>query len=282
VTFLRDLNLLYPSGKFTPPPGEKVAVIGGGNVAMDCARSARRLGYKEVMVVYRRTEKEMPADNEEIRDAKHEGIEFHFLTHPIRLEIRDEKVTGLTCIRMELGAPDSSGRRRPVEVKGSEFFVPCDIVIPAIGQATDFGLLSEDFSVKTTRWGTIEVDEATLMTSREGIFSGGDCVTGPKALIDAMGQGIHAAHSIGQYLRGERMGFPESEQIIRALKSMNLPQSPVNRVGKKPRHHLEMRSPDERVADFDEIECGYQPEAAIREAERCLRCYRIAMFVTEE
>ena len=282
VTFLRDLNLLYPSGKFTPPAGETVAVIGGGNVAMDCARSARRLGYKKVIVIYRRTEKEMPADNEEIRDAKHEGIEFHFLTHPIRLEIKDEKVAGLTCIRMELGAPDSSGRRRPLEVKGSEFFMPCDIVIPAIGQATDLSPLSEDFPIKTTRWGTIEVDEATLMTSQRGIFSGGDCVTGPKALIDAMGQGIHAAHSIDQYLRGEKMGFPESEQIFRMLKSMNLPQSPVNRVGKKPRCHIEMRSPDERVADFNEIECGYLPEEAMHEAERCLRCYRIAMFVTEE
>lgn len=282
VTFLRDLNLLHPRGEFAPPEGKHVVVVGGGNVAMDCARSARRLGYPRVSVVYRRTEKEMPADNEEIRDAKLEGIEFHFLTHPIRLETAAEKVTGVTCIRMELGEPDASGRRRPVEVKGSEFLLACDIVIPAIGQATDLSLIGGDMPIKTTKWGTLEVDEDTLMSSRAGIFSGGDCVTGPKALIDAMGQGIHAAHSIDLYLRGEQMGPPESEKIFRMLKAMDLPQSPVNRVGNKPRRHLEPRPAEERVADFNEIEGGYMPKEAIREAERCLRCYRIAMFVTEE
>lgn len=282
VTFLRDLNLLYPQGKFQKPEGGHVVVVGGGNVAMDCARSARRLGYKKVSLVYRRTEKEMPADNEEIRDAKNEGIEFHFLTHPIKLEIKGGKVTGTTCIRMELGEPDSSGRRRPVEVKGSEFPLECDIVIPAIGQATDFSIFSGDFPVKTTKWGTVDVDENTLMTNQDGIFAGGDCVTGPKALIDAMGQGIHAAHSIDLYLKGEKMGMPESERIFTMLKAMKLPQSPVNRVGNKPRCHPEMRPADERVADFDEIECGYSPDEAIHEAERCLRCYRIAMFATEE
>ena len=282
VKFLRDLNILHPVGEFKPPKGSHVAVIGGGNVAMDCARSAKRLGYAKVSILYRRSEKEMPADAEEIRDAKHEGIEFHFLTHPKGMEIKKGKVTGLTCVRMKLGKPDASGRRRPEEISGSDFLMPCDIVIPAIGQVTDFSLFTEDFPVEQTKWGTVVVDEETMMTSQKGIFAGGDCVSGPKALIDAMGQGLHVAHCIDQFLHGEEVRMPESERIFRLLKIMDLPQSPVNRVGKKPRSHLEMRPAEERISDFEEIECGYTPEEAIREAERCLRCYRIAMFVTEK
>ncbi len=282
VSFLRDMNTLYPQGKFVPPKGRHVVIVGGGNVAMDCARSAIRLGYEKVSVVYRRTENEMPANHEEIRDAKLEDVNFHFLTHPIRLEIKNKKVTGLTCIKMELGEPDASGRRRPVEVKGSEFLLKCDVVIPAIGQATDFALFADDFPVKTTRWGTIETDEETLMSSQDGVFAAGDCVSGPKALIDAMGQGIHAAHSIEMYLRGEKMGLPENELIFRLLKAMDLPKSPVDRIGGQLRCDLVQRPVKERVKDFDEIESECTPEEAIHEADRCLRCYRIAMFVTEE
>ena len=282
VDFLRDMNTLQPRGEFKPPEGRHVVVVGGGNVAMDCARSAVRLGYPQVSVVYRRTEKEMPADHEEIRDAKLEGVNFHFLTHPIRLEIKDGKVTGMTCIKMALGEPDASGRRRPVEVEGSEFLLACDVVIPAIGQATDFSFSSDDFSIKSTKWGTVAVDEDTLMSSQPGIFSSGDCVTGPKALIDAMGNGIHAAHSIDLYLRGEKMGLPESERLYRMIKAMALPESPVDRVGDEIRCDLDQRPVEERICDFNEIEQGCSPETAIREAQRCLRCYRVAMFVTEE
>jgi formate dehydrogenase (NADP+) beta subunit len=282
VTFLRNLNLLYPRNKFLPPEGEHVVVIGAGNVAMDCARSARRLGYPRVSVVYRRTEKEMPADAEEIRDAKDEGVEFHCLTHPVKLQATNSRVVGLTCVRMELSEPDSSGRRRPVELKGSEFFLECDVVIPAIGQATDFSMFGADFPLKTTKWGTVEADEGSLMSSQEGVFSGGDCVTGPKALIDAMGQGLHVAHSIDLYLRGEKMSAPEGQRMFRMLKAMDLPCSPMNRTGNKPRSHPEMRPVKERIGDFEEIESGYSPKEAIAEAERCLRCYRMAMFVTEE
>jgi formate dehydrogenase beta subunit len=282
VTFLRDMNTLYPKGEFVLPEGRHVVVVGGGNVAMDCARSAVRLGYEKVSIVYRRTENEMPADHEEIRDAKLEDVKFHFLTHPTRLETKDGKVVGLTCIKMELGEPDASGRRRPVEVEGSEFMMPCDIVIPAIGQATDFSFISDDFPVKTTKWGTVATDEDTLMSSQDGIFSAGDCVSGPKALIDAMGQGIHAAHSIDLYLRGQKMGLPESELMYRLVKAMDLPATPVDRTGGQTRCYLDQRPVEERVKDFEEIESSCNPEDAIHEAERCLRCYRIAMFVTEE
>ncbi len=126
------------------------------------------------------------------------------------------------------------------------------------------------------------MDEETMMTSRAGVFAGGDCVSGPKALIDAMSQGLYVAHCIDQYLRGEKMRMPENERMFRMIKAMDLPQSPVTRVGKKPRCLLEIRPVEERITDFNEIECGYTPEEAIREAERCLRCYRIAMFVTEK
>jgi len=282
VKFLRDLNTLHPIGEFVPPEGSHLVVVGGGNVAMDCARSAKRLGYAKVSLVYRRTEKEMPADAEEIHDAKQEAIEFNFLTHPIGLEIKEGKVTGLTCVRMELGPPDASGRCRPVEIKGSEFLLKCDIVIPAIGQVIDLSLFNEDCPVETTKWGTIVSDEETMMTCVDGIFAGGDCVSGPKALIDAMSQGLHVAHCIDQYLSGKKMSVPENERMFRLIKAIDLPESQVNRVGKKERCQLKSRPVEERVADFEEIECGYKPREAIREAERCLRCYRIAMFVTEK
>jgi formate dehydrogenase beta subunit len=183
---------------------------------------------------------------------------------------------------MELGEPDASGRRRPVEVRGSDFLMACDIVIPAIGQVTDFSSFTSDFPVETTRWGTIKVDEETMMTSQDGIFAGGDCVSGPKSLIEAMAQGLHAAHCLDQYLRGEKMNLPENERMFRLIKAMGLPQSPVNRVGRKARCQIEMRPVEERISDFHEIEGGYTPEEAIREAERCLRCYRMAMFLTEK
>lgn len=281
VEFLRDLNLLHHRGEFPKPEGSRVVVVGGGNVAMDCARSARRLGYTDVRVIYRRTEKEMPADEEEIEAAKEEGVQLDFLTNPVKLHHQDGRVTGLTCVRMELGEPDPSGRRRPVVIDGSEFQLDCDIVIPAIGQSTDLSMLENDFPLETTRWGTIVVDEETLMTSQDGVFAGGDCVSGPKALIDAMGHGLHAAHCMDQYLRGEKMSMPEQERMFRLLAQMSLPKPKMDRVGMKHRRHLETRSVDDRITDFDEVESGYKPKEAIQESLRCLRCYRIAMFVTE-
>jgi formate dehydrogenase beta subunit len=281
VQFLRDLNLLHHLGKFDRPDGDRVVVIGGGNVAMDCARSAKRLGFSDVRVIYRRTEKEMPADEEEIEAAKEEGIAFDFLTHPVKLEIREGRVLGLTCVRMELGEVDASGRRRPVVKEGSQFLHECDVVIPAIGQGTDLSLFPDDLTLETTRWGTIVVDGETLMTSLDGVFAGGDCVSGPKALIDAMGHGLHAAHCMDQYLRGEKMSMPEPERMFRMLAAMSLPKPLMDRVGMKHRRHLDIRSVDERVTDFLEVERGYKPEEAIQEAGRCLRCYRIAMFVSE-
>lgn len=282
VTFLRQIALLQPKGEFVPPEGKHVVVIGGGNVAMDCARSARRLGYPKVSLVYRRTEKEMPANVVEVREAKEEGIEFQVLTHPVKLEARDRKVTGLTCVRMELSEPDASGRQRPVEVKDSGFLLDCDVVIPAIGQSTETSMFKEDFPVKLTKWGTVEVNEDTLMSCQDGVFSGGDCVTGPKVLIEAMRQGRHAAYSIDLYLGGKKMTEPENYHTFRMIKSMKLPEVPADRVGKNPQIHPEMRPPEERIGDFGEVESSFTPEQAMAEASRCLRCYRLGMYMTEE
>jgi formate dehydrogenase beta subunit len=171
-------------------------------VAIDCIRSSFRLGKPDVNLVYRRTKKEMPADPVEIHDAEEEGVTFHYLCNPIRILAKEGKVTGVECIRMELGEPDESGRRRPVPVMGSEFVIETDILIPAIGQAIDLSFLKENDGVKTTKRSTLAVQEGTFQTSREGIFSAGDCVTGPDVLVRAAGHGKRSAEKIDLFLRG--------------------------------------------------------------------------------
>lgn len=180
--------------------GKRVAVIGAGNVAVDCARVALRLG-KEVILVYRRTEKEMPARVEEVRNAKEEGVIFKLLTQPIKI-IADEKgfVKGLECIKMELGSPDESGRRRPVTVKDSNFILDVDTVIVAIGQNPNPLLPKLTTEIKTNNDGTIRVDR-NFMTSIPGVFAGGDIITGADTVISAMGAGKKAAGEIDKYIK---------------------------------------------------------------------------------
>lgn len=202
--FLIRVNLMkaYRFPEYATPikVGGRVAVIGGGNVALDAARSALRLGGK-VQVVYRRTEKEMPARLEEIKNAKEEGIEFIFLATPIRF-LGDEKgwVNRMECIRMRLGEPDASGRRRPVPVKGSEFMIEADTVVVAIGQRPNPLAVRDAKEVNVTEWGTIEVNPETQETSMKGVYAGGDIVTGNATVISAMGAGKRAAHTIHKYL----------------------------------------------------------------------------------
>ncbi|OQX84545.1 MAG: hypothetical protein B6D63_04275 [Candidatus Latescibacteria bacterium 4484_7] len=182
-----------------PNLGEKVAVIGGGNTAMDVCRTSVRLGSKEVVVLYRRTEREMPAAHEEVEEAREEGVRFEFLTAPTIISKKDDKLE-LECIRMELGEPDESGRRRPVPIEGSEFKITADTCIMAIGQKVE-NVMAEQVGVETTRWGTFEVDEDTLTTNVEGIFAGGDCETGPDDAIKAIAAGKKAAYFINRYLK---------------------------------------------------------------------------------
>ena len=205
--FLTRVNLMkaYLPGSDTPiQHARRVAVVGGGNVAMDAARCAKRLGAEEVFIVYRRSEKELPARAEEVEHAKEEGIAFHLLNNPTKILGDDQgNVTGMECVRMELGEPDASGRRRPVEVPGSEFVLEVDSVIMAIGTSPNPLIKSTTQGLETQKWGGIIVNEETGLTSRERVYAGGDAVTGAATVILAMGAGKTAAQAIHKALSGE-------------------------------------------------------------------------------
>jgi glutamate synthase (NADPH/NADH) small chain len=191
--------------------GRKVVVIGGGNVAMDAVRTAKRLGAEEATLVYRRSRTEMPAREEEIKHAEEEGIIFKLLCNPVRyLGTEDGWVKGVECIRMELGEPDDSGRRRPVPIKGSEFVIECDVAIPAIGTRANPLLSSATPDLKLNKWGYIEADE-NGRTSKEGVWAGGDIVRGAATVILAMGDGKKAAAAIDRWVR-EQAGLPQLPQ----------------------------------------------------------------------
>ncbi|MDH5419122.1 MAG: FAD-dependent oxidoreductase, partial [Candidatus Bathyarchaeota archaeon] len=203
--FLIRVNLMkaymFPGYDTPIRVGKKVAVIGGGNVAMDSARCSLRLGAEEVWIVYRRSREEMPARIEEVENAEEEGIKFKFLTVPVRF-LGDESgwVTGMECIAMKLGEPDESGRRRPIPIKGSEFVMDMDTVVIAIGQTPNPIIQRTTKGLKTTRHGTIVVKEKTGKTSKKGVYAGGDVVSGAATVISAMGAGKKAARSIHRYL----------------------------------------------------------------------------------
>jgi glutamate synthase (NADPH/NADH) small chain len=203
--FLTRANLmkayLFPEYDTPIRVGSKVAVVGGGNVAMDSARVSRRLGA-DVYLVYRRSRDEMPARAEESHHAEEEGIDFRLLTNPVRI-IGDENgwVKGIECVKMELGEPDASGRRRPIEIKGSNYVIDVDVVIIAIGQGPNPILTSSTPGLKLRKSGNIEADPETGKTSREGVFAGGDIVTGAATVILAMGAGRAAAKAMDEFLQ---------------------------------------------------------------------------------
>lgn len=199
VDFLRDVNM----GKKVNAKG-KVIVIGGGNVAMDAARVSWREGFEEVHVLYRRTKKEMPASPWEIDAAEHEGIKFQYLVAPIEVVGENGRMTGLKCLRMELGEPDASGRRRPVPVEGSEFIVEAETLIPAVSQRPDLSFVPEGSELNITRWNTFAVDQENFMTNVPGVFSAGDVETGPDIAIRACANGRQAADGIIRYLESKK------------------------------------------------------------------------------
>ena len=205
--FLTRVNLMkaYKDDSTTPVlKAKKVAVVGGGNVAMDAARCAKRLGADEVYIVYRRSEAELPARLEEVEHAKEEGIIFKLLTNPIEITADENRfVSGMKCVEMELGEPDESGRRRPVEKKNSEFLLDVDCVIMSIGTSPNPLIKSTTEGLETHKWGGIIVDEKTGKTSREGVYAGGDAVTGAATVILAMGAGKTAANAIDEYIKGK-------------------------------------------------------------------------------
>ncbi len=203
--FLTRINMmkayLFPQYDTPVKIGKRVAVIGGGNVAMDASRVALRLGAQKVYNIYRRSPQEMPAREEEVQNAKDEGVEFKFLTNPVRiLGNKEDWVTGIECIRMELGEPDESGRRRPVPIKGSEFTIKVDIVVMAIGAGANPLLPSATPDLKLNKRGYIVIDEASGKTSKEGVWAGGDIVSGAATVISAMASGRRSAKAIHQYL----------------------------------------------------------------------------------
>ncbi|MEN8243814.1 MAG: FAD-dependent oxidoreductase [Thermodesulfobacteriota bacterium] len=275
VQFLRDIN----EGRDPYPEGKRVVVIGGGNVAIDCVRCSFRIEKEDVNLVYRRTRAEMPADEVEIVDAEEEKVAFHFLTTPVRILEENGVVTGLECIRMKLGSPDKSGRRRPVPIEGSEFVFDCDTVVPAIGQRVDLSLLEGVDGVETTAWNTIIVDDVTKQTSRPKLFSAGDCETGPGALITACAGGRKAAQSIDRQINGLQPEYTDDDHFRKLYKDVKVydADEDLGEIGKQHRKHLEMLPPDTRKFLFDEVEQGYSTPEAREEARRCLRCYRVSM-----
>jgi len=265
VDFLRKANL----GEEVPL-GHKVAVIGGGNAAVDAARTAERLGVREVFILYRRTRVEMPANKEEIEETDHEGIEIRILAAPTRVLTENGRVRGIECIKMELGEPDSSGRRRPIPLKGSKFILEIDTLIPAIGQTPDLSFLPKGDGLEVSKWDTLVVDSDTLATNKRGVFAGGDAVTGPATVIEALAAGKNAAISIDRYLRGESL--PREYQVTTPLLEVEPLKLPEEELAELKRPAIPCLSLKEREKNFREVELGFEQEMAVSEAKRCLRC----------
>ena len=262
VTFLREVNLGKPQ-----KPGEKVIVIGGGNSAIDAARTALRLG-SEVNIVYRRTRQEMPANDEEIKDAEEEGIKMHYLAAPAKIVGENGKVTGLECTKMKLGKPDESGRARPIPIKNSEFIIKADVIIPAISQVPDLSFLPKDHKIDISRWQTFAANENTMATNIPGVFAGGDAVTGPNTVIDAIAQGHITAQSIERFIDGEELVQKDNRtKPIETEIKIELKSRPKIKRAPAP-----MQEITKRKNSFKEVEYGFDEATAIAEAQRCLRC----------
>jgi len=270
VAFLRQVSL----GQKVEL-GEKVLVIGGGNTAIDCARTALRLGAKEVTLLYRRTRAEMPAFPQEVESGEAEGVKLEFLAAPVEVLREDGRLRGARCIRMRLAEPDASGRRRPIPIEGSEFVLEADTMIAAVAQAPEISLLQPDHGLEISGEGTFIVDPETLATNRPGIFAGGDAAQGPGMLIEAIAAGRRGALSIHRYLRGlplrtakETKPLPVAELRESELKA----KLASGQIQPRGRSTALTRPALERVGDFREVELGLNEEQAVEEAKRCLAC----------
>ena len=259
------------------PIGSKCVVIGGGNTAIDCVRTLVRLGAKEVSIVYRRTRKEMPANEVEIVAAEHEGVKFHFLAAPVQvLGDEDGQVKGLEYLKMELGEPDASGRRRPVPIEGSETIMEIDMLITAIGQGPDVSFRDNTEALQdleVTRWQTFEADPEILQSTIPYIFAAGDAYTGASTVVEAIGGGRRAARAIHQYLDGET-----PQPVPKSLRKKHIPESlfeSVDGVVASARTPMPEMPVDERIQCFDEADLVISEEDARYESNRCLSCCRI-------
>lgn len=266
MVFLRKVNL---KEKITPL-GKQVGIVGGGNTAIDVARTALRLGAKEVIMLYRRTRAEMPAMKDEIEAALEEGVRLEFLVQPIKVISRNGKLKSVECIRCKLGEMDSSGRRSSVPIKGSEFEIDLDALIPAIAQQPDLSFIPKGYGLKISRGNTLICNRETLITNKEGIFAGGDVASGPLTATDAIASGKIAAESIHQYLRKEEI--KRDYQPLRAsmmVEPIKLSEEEVEKLMPQKMPKIKIKK---RKNTFNEVEIGYTQEMAIQEAKRCLRC----------
>ncbi|MCL0089525.1 FAD-dependent oxidoreductase [Dehalococcoidia bacterium] len=266
LRFLRDVKI----GREVTVGG-RVAVIGGGNVALDSARTALRFGAEEVNIYYRRSRAEMPVSEVEYEQTVAEGVKINFLVSPTRIVTEGWKVSGLQCVQMKLGEPDDSGRRRPIPIEDSGTFIEADTVIAAVGQAPDLSFLPADSALERTRWETLVVDSNTLATNLPGVFAGGDFVTGPGLVIDAIAAGRRGALAIDRYFR--RDASPVQMYDLKGeIAQKPAPEETEEEWEAQPRVPMPILPPEERRRSFDEIERGFSEERGREEAKRCLRC----------
>ncbi len=275
VEFLKDVSL----GQAKQMKG-KVGIVGGGNVAMDSARSALRLGASEVNIFYRRSQKEMPAIEEELEEALEEGVKIHYLTAPVKLNEENGKLKGIVFIKNKLGEPDESGRRKFIPIEGSEFTVDMDYLVPAIGQRPDTEyLVTGEQKLKITRWNSVEMEnEDILLVDSNGIFAGGDMVTGPSTVTEAIGHGKLASKIIDRYINGEKLeeiaaDIVEQKKSEKKLKAEEVfTQKELEEFKKEDRLHVDRMDPVERIKSFEEVLKPITEEQAKKEASKCLNC----------
>ncbi len=246
--------------------GKNVAVIGGGNTAMDAARATRRSGAENAFILYRRGLEEMPANAEEIKECQEEGIPINTLTQPVRFIGENGRVKAIECIKMQLTEPDESGRPKPEPVPGSEFTIDVNSVINALGQEADWSCLTPECACTLTDWGTMNVDPLTLQSDDPDIFAGGDAARGPRTVVEAIADGKQAAISIDRYISGRdlRLGREMELKIITEPQKDNY--DPVAR------SQMPRLEPQERVKNFDEVQLGFTEDMAVQEAKRCISC----------
>jgi NADPH-dependent glutamate synthase beta subunit-like oxidoreductase/pyruvate/2-oxoacid:ferredoxin oxidoreductase beta subunit len=246
---------------------DRVVIVGAGNVAVDCARTCVRLGFKKVNIVYRRSRAEMPAIAEEVSEAENEGVQLTLLSGPNRVIVKGGKVTGLQCLKMKLGEPDASGRRRPEPIQRSEFVIETGLIIAAVGEEPDLSFIVGDMAGAVDK-GFIKADPLTLATDIKGVFAGGDAVTGAATVIQAMAAGRKVAKSIDKYFRGEPLDVGREGEAVFESKLI------VDTWGiyQEPRTSMPTLPVARRKGNFKEVEMGLTKEAAVKEAERCLSC----------
>jgi len=263
ISFLKDVHLK----KLDKIEG-KVIVLGGGHSALDGARVALRLGASEVNIVYRRARAQMPAEPEEVEEAEKEGIKIHFLAAPVSILSDNNKVSGIRCIKTRLTEPDSTGRRKPVPVENSEFEINADYIIPAVGQSPDLGFLGKEHGLDISKWNLLEVNPETLQTNNPKIFAGGDDVTGPATVIEAVEAGQRAAKYIDKYLCGEALPDKLIEGFPMGTNWIDCPEdTPVQK-----RMEIPTIAVEKRLKSFEEVNLTADNSKAQAEAERCLDC----------